>query len=89
MPINKKWPIEELLSACREFERSLKPLSEFTFEYVMLRGVNDSDNHARQLASLLNRHRLRAKINLIPHNPPSRCLSASSTEPASKSFAKS
>src|SRR5436853_5418191 len=69
MPINKKWPIEELLSACREFERSLKPAERFTFEYVMLRGVNDSDNHARQLASLLNRHRLRAKINLIPHNP--------------------
>jgi 23S rRNA (adenine2503-C2)-methyltransferase len=69
MPINKKWPIEELLSACREFERSLKPAERFTFEYVMLRGVNDSDNHARQLASLLNRYRLRAKINLIPHNP--------------------
>src|SRR5256885_9051435 len=69
MPINKKWPIEKLLSACKEFEKSLKPTERFTFEYVMLRGVNDSDNHARQLASLLNRHRLRAKINLIPHNP--------------------
>src|SRR5437762_1876 len=69
MPINKKWPIEELLSACKEFEKSLKPAERFTFEYVMLRGVNDSDSHARQLASLLNRHRLRAKINLIPHNP--------------------
>src|SRR3989440_5567985 len=69
MPINKKWPIEELLSACREFERSLKPAERFTFEYVMLRGVNDSDAQARQLANLLNRHRLRAKVNLIPHNP--------------------
>jgi 23S rRNA (adenine2503-C2)-methyltransferase len=69
MPINKKWPIDELFSACKEFEKSLKPAERFTFEYVMLRGVNDSDNHARQLASLLNRHRLRAKINLIPHNP--------------------
>jgi 23S rRNA (adenine2503-C2)-methyltransferase len=35
----------------------------------MLEGVNDSDDHARQLANLLNRHQLRAKINLIPHNP--------------------
>ena len=69
MPINKKWPIEELLSACKEFEKSLKPNERFTFEYVMLRGVNDSDAQARQLANLLNRHALRAKVNLIPHNP--------------------
>src|SRR5436309_11336271 len=69
MPINKKWPIEELLSACKEFEKSLKPNEQFTFEYVMLRGVNDSDAQARQLANLLNRHALRTKVNLIPHNP--------------------
>src|SRR5436305_4794590 len=69
MPINKKWPLKELLSACQDFEKSLKPGERFTFEYVMLAGVNDSDEHARQLANLLNRHRLRAKINLIPHNP--------------------
>jgi len=69
MPINKKWPLKELLSACKAFEKSLKPGERFTFEYVMLDGVNDSDEHARQLANLLNRHRLRAKINLIPHNP--------------------
>lgn len=69
MPINKKWPIDELMSACKEFEKSLKPNERFTFEYVMLDGVNDSDEHARQLANLLNRHALRAKVNLIPHNP--------------------
>lgn len=69
MPINKKWPLEELLSACREFEKSLRPGERFTFEYVMLDGVNDSDEQARQLANLLNRHGLRAKVNLIPHNP--------------------
>jgi 23S rRNA (adenine2503-C2)-methyltransferase len=69
MPINKKWPLEELLAACKEFERSLKPGERFTFEYVMLDGVNDSDEQARQLANLLNRHTLRAKVNLIPHNP--------------------
>src|SRR5437870_3508810 len=69
MPINKKWPLPELLSACKDFEKSLKPGERFTFEYVMLDGVNDSDVHARQLANLLNRHQLRAKINLIPHNP--------------------
>ena len=70
MPINKKWPLEELLSACKEFEKSLKPGERFTFEYVMLDGVNDSESHARQLANLLNRHGLaRVKVNLIPHNP--------------------
>src|SRR3989441_9278891 len=69
MPINKKWPLEELLSACKEFEKSLKPGERFTFEYVMLDGVNDSDQQARQLANLLNHHALHAKVNLIPHNP--------------------
>ena len=69
MPINKKWPLKELLSACKDFEKSLKPNERFTFEYVMLEGINDSDEHARQLANLLNRQELRAKVNLIPHNP--------------------
>ncbi|HJT65020.1 MAG TPA: 23S rRNA (adenine(2503)-C(2))-methyltransferase RlmN [Pyrinomonadaceae bacterium] len=69
MPINKRWPLEELLKACKVFEQSLKPGEWFTFEYVMLDGVNDSEAHARQLANLLNRHGLKAKVNLIPHNP--------------------
>ena len=43
MPINKKWPIEELLSACKEFEKTLKSGERFTFEYVILAGVNDSE----------------------------------------------
>lgn len=69
MPINKKWPLEELLLACKDFEQTLKNGEHFTFEYVMLAGINDSDEHARQLANLLNRHDLHAKVNLIPHNP--------------------
>jgi 23S rRNA (adenine2503-C2)-methyltransferase len=68
MPINKKWPLRELLSACKEFERSLRPNERMTFEYVMLADVNDADEQARQLANLLNRYDLRAKVNLIPHN---------------------
>src|SRR5215217_4473416 len=68
MPINKRWPLDELLSACKVFEKSLKPGERLTFEYVMLDGVNDSDEQARQLANLLNRHGIRAKVNLIPHN---------------------
>jgi 23S rRNA (adenine2503-C2)-methyltransferase len=69
MPINKKWPLSELLMACKDFEQSLKRGERFTFEYVMLDGVNDSDEQARQLANLINRYEVRAKVNLIPHNP--------------------
>ena len=69
MPINKRWPLEELLKACKVFEKTLKPGELFTFEYVMLASINDSEEHARQLANLLNRHGLKAKVNLIPHNP--------------------
>ena len=69
MPINKRWPLEELLSACKVFEKTLKPGERLTFEYVMLDGVNDSDEQARQLANLLNHHNIRSKVNLIPHNP--------------------
>lgn len=69
MPINRKWPLEQLLAACKEFEKTLRPGERFTFEYVMLAGINDSEEQARQLANLLNRHSLKAKVNLIPHNP--------------------
>jgi len=69
MPINKRWNLEELFAAAKEFEKTLKRGEHFTFEYVLLGGVNDSDEHARALANLLNRHGLeRVKVNLIPHN---------------------
>jgi 23S rRNA (adenine2503-C2)-methyltransferase len=64
-PINRKYPLRELIDACRSF-----PLAErerLTFEYVMLKGVNDSDRDARELVRLLSG--IRAKVNLIPHNP--------------------
>jgi 23S rRNA (adenine2503-C2)-methyltransferase len=70
MPINKRWNIAELMKAAKVYERTLKRGERFTFEYVLLGGINDSDDQARQLASLLKRHDLqRAKVNLIPHNP--------------------
>ena len=70
MPINKRWNIEELLAAAKEFEKSLRRGERFTFEYVLLGGVNDSEEQARQLANLLNKYGLNhVKINLIPHNP--------------------
>jgi 23S rRNA (adenine2503-C2)-methyltransferase len=68
MPINRRWPLSELMDACRDFQKSLKPGERLTFEYVLLDKVNDTDEQARQLANLLNRYQLRAKVNLIPHN---------------------
>lgn len=69
MPLNRRWGIEELLKAAKEFEKTLRRGERFTFEYVLLGGVNDSDEHARDLANLLNKYDLRrVKINLIPHN---------------------
>ena len=70
MPINRRWNIDELMTAAKEFEGSLRRGERFTFEYVLLGGVNDSDEQARELARLIRRHGLdRVKVNLIPHNP--------------------
>lgn len=70
MPINKRWDINELMTAAKAFEKTLKRGERFTFEYVLLGGVNDSDQHARDLAALIRKHGLKkVKINLIPHNP--------------------
>lgn len=69
MPINKKWDLTELMKAAKTFEASLRRGERFTFEYVMLGGVNDREEDAKELAGLLSRFQLnRVKINLIPHN---------------------
>ena len=65
MPINRKWNLEKLMAAAREFP--LRPREKLTFEYVLLAGVNDSLRHAREVVELLRG--LRAKINLIALNP--------------------
>ena len=64
MPINRKFPIEKLLEACRHFP--LRGGRRITFEYVLLKGINDSVEDARRLAGLLRP--IKAKINLIPFN---------------------
>lgn len=66
VPINKKWPLEELLEACRTYP-GVSNAKRITFEYVMLKGINDSDADARELVRLLAK--IPAKINLIPFNP--------------------
>jgi 23S rRNA (adenine2503-C2)-methyltransferase len=66
VPINKKWPIKDLLDACRAYP-GLSNAKRITFEYVMLKGVNDSIADAKELVRLLAK--IPAKINLIPFNP--------------------
>jgi 23S rRNA (adenine2503-C2)-methyltransferase len=65
VPINRKWPIAALLDACRNYP-SLSNAKRITFEYVMLKGVNDSVSDAKELVRLLKG--IPAKINLIPFN---------------------
>jgi 23S rRNA (adenine2503-C2)-methyltransferase len=66
VPINRKYPIAELLDACRNYP-GLSNARRITFEYVMLKGVNDSVTEAKELVRLLAG--IPAKINLIPFNP--------------------
>jgi 23S rRNA (adenine2503-C2)-methyltransferase len=66
VPINRKWPIAELLKACAAYPGA-RNSRRITFEYAMLKGVNDSDADARELVRLLKP--IHAKVNLIPFNP--------------------
>jgi len=68
VPINKKYGIEELLEACAAYPGASNA-RRITFEYVMLKDKNDSDDDARELVRLLRHYRLPAKVNLIPFNP--------------------
>lgn len=66
VPINKKYPISELLAACKRYLRDDKR-RKITMEYVMLAGVNDQPSHAKELAKILKG--VPSKVNLIPFNP--------------------
>ena len=68
VPLNRKYGIEELLQACADYPGA-NNARRITFEYVMLRDKNDSDEHARELVRLIRHYRLPAKVNLIPFNP--------------------
>ena len=66
VPINKKYPIKALLGACKEYLSSFKNKKTITMEYILIDGINDSIEHAKQLAILLSD--ISCKINLIPFN---------------------
>jgi 23S rRNA (adenine2503-C2)-methyltransferase len=67
VPLNRKYPIADLLAACKRYVAAKERKISVTFEYVMLDAVNDAESHARQLARLLIG--IPAKVNLIPFNP--------------------
>jgi 23S rRNA (adenine2503-C2)-methyltransferase len=68
VPINRKYPLAELMAACRRYLPAA-PRDFITFEYCMLEGVNDSAEHARELIALVREHQVPCKFNLIPFNP--------------------
>ena len=68
VPLNRKYGIEELLAACAAYPGA-NNARRITFEYVMLKDKNDSDEDARELVRLIKKYRLPAKVNLIPFNP--------------------
>ena len=68
VPINKKYGIDELLSACAAYP-GVNNARRITFEYVMLKDKNDSDEDAHELVRLIRKYNLPAKVNLIPFNP--------------------
>ena len=64
MPVNRRYPLQELMAACRNFP--LAPRQRITFEYILIRDVNDTPADAKRLVGLL--HGIKAKVNLIPYN---------------------
>ena len=68
VPLNRKYGIEELLAACADYPGA-NNARRITFEYVMLKDKNDSDEDARELVRLIRHYKLPAKVNLIPFNP--------------------
>jgi 23S rRNA (adenine2503-C2)-methyltransferase len=69
MPINRKYPLEILLEACRQYLPA--PGRRITFEYILIKGINDSIEDAKRLVKLLRP--IRCKVNLIPFNPHEGC----------------
>jgi len=84
VPINKKYPLEELLDACKNYLRAQSKRKTITIEYILIDGVNDSLDHAKDLVKILDG--LSCKINLIPFNPFEGCNYARSQESAIYGF---
>ena len=86
VPINKKYPINSLMQACKDYLSNFESKKNITMEYIMIDGVNDSMNHAKKLATLLSN--ISCKINLIPFNSFKGSDYKRSKESSMKSFKK-
>ena len=86
MPINRKYPLSVLINACKEYQRLCEHRQYITMEYVMLKGINDSPENARELIQLVKG--LEVKFNLIPFNPWEGCVFEPSSNNTIHKFAK-
>lgn len=86
MPINDKYSIEEILQACADYQGN-DGSRYITFEYLLLDGINDSVENAKELISLMKKNKLRASFNLIPFNPWPGCSFQPSSPQKVKAFA--
>ena len=86
MPINRRYPLKELMAACKAYQQRLEHRQYITMEYVMLKGINDSVEQAHQLIELVKG--LEVKFNLIPFNPWEGCPYESSSNNAIRRFQK-
>ena len=87
MPINNRYPLEEVLKACQEYQ-SGDGSRYITFEYLLLKNINDTLDCAHQLIALMKKYSLRASFNLIPFNPWPGCAFQPSSNAQVKAFAK-
>ena len=87
MPINNRYPLEEVLSACQDYQGE-DGSRYITFEYLMLDGINDTLACAHELIALMKKYRLRATFNLIPFNPWPGCAFKPSSGNKVRAFAK-
>ena len=87
MPINKKYPLAEVMKACRDYQ-SRDGSRYVTFEYLMLNGINDSIENANQLINLMKKYQINAKFNLIAFNPWPGCGFEPSSNNRIHAFAK-
>jgi 23S rRNA (adenine2503-C2)-methyltransferase len=85
VPLNKKYPIAELIASCQRYA-ARRPRTTITFEYTMLKDVNDRPEHARQLIKLMRK--VPSKVNLIPFNPFTGTRFTRSDEPVIRDFQK-
>lgn len=88
MPINDRYPLEEVMKACQEYQRLSGHNRFITFEYLMLKDFNDTPDDAHELIELMKKYKIGAKFNLIPFNPWPGCSYEPSSNNRVRAFSK-